>query len=280
MSRLPLTTLTALALAIGFSPLASAEDEDEDSRKTLSAGVRAGAWFNGLSAKIQVPQDAIPGTKIKLKSDLDLPEYAVAPAVEVFLTSAYVSLYADYFSVKRTGQTTLDTTLTFAGSSFTAGLPVEAEFELESFGVRVEISPFSFDNFQLGLLVGARYFNGRGLIRSRLGGVTLEREETFEAPVPAVGAALGLYLGPVELKIYALGLDVTIQDYDIFYLEFEATAGINFGDHFGIVVGYRGLSIDATETQKNPAGPAIPEEDKRKLSIAQTGPTLSVRLRF
>lgn len=259
-------------------------DDGDDDRKMYSFGVRLGYWLNVLDAKIDATNLNVAGTNIDFRNDLDFDEPVSSPQVEVFLTTRFISLYVDYFLVDREEDTTLDVGIAFDGLVFNAGVPIETELTIESIGGRLLIAPLSFENFEFGALIGARYYRISTTIRNRgLAVLGAEASETVEAPLPGVGLSLRVFLGFLELYGYGLGFAIDYENDDrrieAEYFEGEVGAAINFGDHFALMIGFRGIYAKVEEEEKQDNG-IFAINDPNNFEVRQQGPVINLRVRF
>lgn len=264
------------------------KDEDEFGRKTLSLGVTIGLWATNIDAEVQIPNRTVAGTPIDLDGDLDFDETFIAPQIEVFFTSRFFSVYFDYFRVSEKVNTTLDASLTFAGVTFNANFPVESEFEIETAALRLKVTPLSFELFEIGAIIGARYYQLFGEIRSRdnsgFGSTAPSASESIEGPVPFIGVSAAVFLGFIEVYGYVQGVSVNFDDdsdseFDVNYFEAEFGVALNIGDHLAIIGGVRVITLEVTETETDDSGP-VETQEKNEFEINQAGPFLALRVRF
>ncbi|MDF1664253.1 MAG: hypothetical protein P1V97_20975 [Planctomycetota bacterium] len=264
------------------------EESDEFSRKTLSIGFKLSVWAADLKAKVKAPRvlggtNLLLGNSVDFEGDLNLDQTIGIGSGEFFITSRFFSLYVDYFSFNEEADTTLDLSLAFAGFVFNAGVPVKSQFEVASAAVKAIIMPVSLETFELGIIVGARYFRARGEIRS-VGPIPVEASDSFEAPIPFVGLRARIFVGPIEIYGSFQGLSLSYKPpgddtrYDATYLEYELGAALNIGDNIAIYGGLRGLIIEVDEVEDD--GLTVSNERKNEYELSLTGVTLGVRVRF
>lgn len=264
------------------------EESDEFSRKTLSIGFKLSVWAADLKAKIKAPRvlggtNLLVGNDIDFEGDLDLDQTIGIGSGEFFITSRFFSLYVDYFGFEEEADTTLDLSLAFAGFVFNAGVPVKSQFEVASAAVKAVVMPLSLENFELGVIVGARYFRARGEIRS-VGPIPVEASDSFEAPIPFVGLRARIFIGPLEIYGFFQGLSLSYRPpnddtrYDATYAEYELGAAFNFGDNIAIYGGLRGLIVTVDEVEDDNL--TVNNERKNEYELSLNGLTIGVRLRF
>lgn len=154
---------------------------------------------------------------------------------------------------------------------------MEGSLEIITAGGWVELTPLSFDGFQLGLQVGGRYYFLEGRVESRRD-AALAAEDTLEGPVPLVGASVALFPGPLEIFASARGFYLSYEDDDtdvlVKYLEAEVGVAFNFGDHLAVGGGYKVFYFLIEEEGE------LLAEGERTMEVAHHGPVAWVRLRF
>lgn len=259
------------------------EELDEDGgRPFFTLGARVGLWASFIEARAEVSDANVLGTKIDMSSDLELDEWELVPYVEGFLRLGIFSLHGDYFHSQREGETTLNANLSFAGVTFAAGAPVEAEFEILSAAGWFLIHPIAFESFELGIGLGVRYYELEGTIRSRDELFPVSRTERLSGPLPFAVLALSVYPGPLEIYGQARGIYLEYEDPDqdedidvtALYLDAEVGVAVNLGRHFSFGAGYKGLYLLVEERGEAGAG------GDERYEVANHGPIAWVRIRL
>lgn len=263
------------------------EETDEFARKTLSIGFKLSVWAADLEAKIKAPRvingGDFLGNAVDFEGDLDLDQTIGIGSGEFFITSRFFALYVDYFGFEEEGDATLNVAFNFAGFRFEAGAPVKSQFEVASAAVKAIIMPVSLETFELGIIVGARYFKARGEIRN-VGPIPFEASDSFEAPIPFVGLRARIFVGPIEIYGSFQGISLSYKPanddtrYNATYVEYELGAALNIGDNIAIYGGLRGLIIEVDETEEDLQ--TVNDERKNEYELSLTGLTLGIRLRF
>jgi hypothetical protein len=87
-------------------------------------------WFANLDGSAQVTSDSVPGTKFDLTNDLGAEDENLPEVRLTFRTGSNSLIRLAYLYGKFEGDTILDQTIQFNGTTFAASTPVQSEFEL------------------------------------------------------------------------------------------------------------------------------------------------------
>jgi hypothetical protein len=87
-------------------------------------------WFADLDGSAQVTSDSVPGTKFDLTNDLGVEDENLPEVRLTFRTGPNSLIRLAYLYGKFEGDTVLDQTIQFNGTTFAASTPVQSEFEL------------------------------------------------------------------------------------------------------------------------------------------------------
>ena len=138
----------------------------------------------------------------------------------------------------------LERTITFAGRTFTVGVPADAEVEWKMWRFGYEWDFISRTPGFIGLIAELKYNKVRGLIESPIG--TELAEET--APVPALGIiARGYLTEHVSITGEFTGfkmLDSITEEFEVQMSDLDIYANANLGRNVGIQGGYRWIDVE------------------------------------
>jgi hypothetical protein len=267
---------------IAPSSVALEDDESGLKRKSFSIGIKLNPWAAQFKSEVTIPRGNILGTDVDFQSDLDIDETIAISSGEFFITSRFFSLVVDYFEFEQDSSATLSANLTFAGVTFNAMAPVKTDLELDSIAAKVIVTPLSNEEFDLGIIVGARYIKVFGEISASFP-IQITASDTFEVPIPFVGLQGRIFLGIVEIYGCLQGLVLEYEPegedrIEASYFEFELGAALNIGDNLAVFVGYRGVSIRVDQIENDSLAASNKRENKLRVLLA--GPTIGLRLRF
>ncbi len=255
MSRsLPVTLAVACILAAGCGTLARAGEAHVylapyafDSSLTGTALVSGGK----------------SGTEFDLEDTLGLDPDDTVRGLDGFVKLAGSRIAFGYNSGSYDGGTRLSDDLVFDGTTFPSGAKVDPEIDMKRYKLMYGFD-FSFAVVNVGFLVGGQYVD----IDSRLKSAGLSKSESLRAPIPAVGATLGIH--PVsQLAIHAeiTGFHAKVSGVDATMVDAFAGVDYLFVPFFGISAGYRYFALDATD-----------EDQENMVDIKQRGPFVALVL--
>lgn len=175
-------------------------------------------------------------------------------------------LAVSYLRMQYAGDSVLNQTISFGGSTFTIGEPIRAEFEITQAGLAYEYDFLKYDRF--ATFVGLRMDVLR--IEAEVRGDTMgTRREGATVPVPTPGA--GVRVWPFDwLKIGGKihGIKGGVAGYEGELIDAEAFATVSPWNWLGLGVGYRYYKGDGRD-----------ENGGDRLNWLQKGPFVSLIIR-
>lgn len=211
-------------------------------------GVRYRYWLAGIDGKFTASDTGVPGTNIDVESDLDLGEEAV-PELGAWLHIPFLGHFrGTWWKGEFEGSETLTANVTFSGTTFTTGTPVNSTIDLDIATVVWDIGLISPEiagtGFELALQIGAKYMVAGAEIESS----ALTANEKVRGGVPVVGARFAVHLtDSFNIEAEASGLAVDRSGIEITFVDasLEATYDIIGGVYFG--AGYRLVQLLAKD---------------------------------
>lgn len=180
-------TFALIAALAQVAPFAHADDylSPTDERVRLSLGVDRVS--NTTNMRLD-PSGGLPGTDLNAERDLGLDSSDFLPKFQAMVrVGERHRLRFDYFSLDRTGQTTLTTPIVFRNAVLQVGDPVETNMSLRSLGISYEYSFIHRQKFELAASFG---INDTDLsVRARVTTQTRHVNETEDqaGPLPTIG---------------------------------------------------------------------------------------------
>jgi len=148
-------------------------------------------------------------------------------------------------STDHSGDGVLANDIDIDGTTITAGTAVATEFDLGLYNALLLFDILPTDNFELGLGFGLSALDVDAEFSG--GGSTITTDELL--PVPVLALSGGVQFSRLELAALLSGMDVSIDNNDLSYIDLEAFArlGLIRPDDRGrvsLLLGYRYLDID------------------------------------
>jgi hypothetical protein len=262
MHHRALLSLTLLATA-GTAMAADGGSWDYWVRAQASAGSL------GLSGDASFTDKGLGGTTFST-ADVGLDDSALAPAVEIGLTTPILDFHAflGWQSWSVDGDATLDQQIDFAGESFTAGTAVSSKAEITDIYAEFNWAPISLNlaGFSLGLAAHQLAVS----TEMEAAGQNAKFDETFIIPTLAVRA----YVAPLdslEFEVMVHGLAVPLGDVSGSYLVAQAQVAYYPLKYIGVIGGWRTTMIDIEYEA---------DQTKAKADVSLSGPYLGVAAQF
>ncbi len=178
----------ACALALLAAPLPAAAQDG-------NVGGRYRLWQAEFEGNVTADDNGVNGSDIDVRSTLNLGDAEPVSNFSVWAGFAGFRLFIDYYSAKYDGDSTLTQTITFAGTSFSAGSALDSDVEWRNITTMFEYRfgiPMSSAvlDFNLGVRLGLKYMR----VHVELTSPTTSDSATIKAPAPVVGfvAELGI----------------------------------------------------------------------------------------
>lgn len=140
------------------------------------------------------------------------------------------------------GSGTLDVSVSDGTNTIAGGAAVDSLVELGIYDLALLFDLFPGDTIELAIGFGAAFVDADFRFEEIGTGTTVQSQEQF--PVPFVAAAASFWLGPVELAVFAGGMEYTYEDDDVSYLDADAYARLKLlgGEELfriSLLAGYR-----------------------------------------
>jgi hypothetical protein len=198
-----------------------------------------GFWKPDLTATISSEQLGIPGSDIDVKSDLGYTDSAIRQFHLVLRPGKKHKFRIEYIPVKYEGDTILNRTIVFNGIEFNVGLPVQSQFEWDTWRLGYEYDFVYTDRFYAGFILEVRQTTAKLALNSPIDSEFTEAR----GPVPGIGGVVRAY----PAKNFSITGEVTglkvpaIDEYEGNFVDVNIYGTFNFTNNFGVQGGYRAL---------------------------------------
>ncbi len=169
--------------------------------------VEARYWFTNLDANIEASSGAVIGTDLNLVSDLGIDDHESFPEGRITLELGHNRLRYAYMPLSWSGNTTISSSLSFAGMIFPSSTRVSTDVQFDYHRFSYEYDFIDKLNNRLGLIVEVKYLDGRVNLKDAAFG--LDESTRLQIPIPAVGVGGELaipFLANVRAEITAMSL--------------------------------------------------------------------------
>jgi hypothetical protein len=203
--------------------------------------VSYGFWHPDLEATISSEQLGIIGTEIDVKSDLGYTDEAIRQFRLVLRPGRKHKFRIEYVPVKFEGDTILDRSIVFNGIEFDAGLPVQSQFEWDTWRLGYEYDFVYTDRVYAGFIVEVRQTTAQLQLDSPIDSEFTEAK----GPLPGIGGVFRAYPAKnFSITAEITGLNVPeIDEYDGQFIDVDIYGTFNFSHNFGVQGGYRALDV-------------------------------------
>jgi len=198
-----------------------------------------GFWNPDLEATISSEQLGIIGTEIDVKSDLGYTDEAIRQFRLVLRPGRKHKFRVEYIPIKFEGDTILNRDIIFNGIEFTGGLPVQSQFEWDTWRLGYEYDFVYTDRVYAGFIVEVRQTTARLQLDSPIDSEFTEAR----GPIPGIG---GVFRG-YPAKNFSITAEITglnvpeIDEYEGQFIDVDIYGTLNFSNNFGVQGGYRAL---------------------------------------
>jgi hypothetical protein len=198
-----------------------------------------GFWKPDLTATISSEQLGIPGSDIDVKSDLGYTDSAIRQFHLVLRPGKKHKFRLEYIPVKYEGDTILNRTIVFNGIEFNVGLPLQTQFEWDTWRLGYEYDFVYTDRVYAGFIVEVRQTHAKLALNSPIDSEFTEAR----GPVPGIGGVVRAY----PAKNFSITGEVTglkvpaIDEYEGNFVDVNIYGTFNFTNNFGVQAGYRAL---------------------------------------
>jgi hypothetical protein len=198
-----------------------------------------GFWNPDLEATISSEQLGIIGTEIDVKSDLGYTDEAIRQFRLVLRPGRKHKFRVEYIPIKFEGDTILNRDIIFNGIEFNVGLPVQSQFEWDTWRLGYEYDFVYTDRVYAGFIVEVRQTTARLQLDSPIDSEFTEAR----GPIPGIG---GVFRG-YPAKNFSITAEITglnvpeIDEYEGQFIDVDIYGTLNFSNNFGVQGGYRAL---------------------------------------
>ena len=203
--------------------------------------VSYGFWHPDLEATISSEQLGIIGTEIDVKSDLGYTNEAIRQFRLVLRPGRKHKFRIEYVPVKFEGDTILERSIIFNGIEYDAGLPVQSQFEWDTWRLGYEYDFVYTDRVYAGFIVEVRQTTAQLQLDSPIDSEFTEAK----GPLPGIGGVFRAYPAKnFSITAEITGLNVPeIDEYDGQFIDVDIYGTFNFSHNFGVQGGYRALDV-------------------------------------
>jgi hypothetical protein len=201
--------------------------------------VSYGFWNPNLEATISSEQLGIIGTEIDVKSDLGYTDEALRQFRLVLRPGKKHKFRIEYVPIKFEGDTILSRRIIFNGIEFNAGLPVQSQFEWDTWRLGYEYDFVYTDRVYAGFIVEVRQTHAQLQLDSPIDSEFTEAR----GPIPGIGGVFRAYPAKnFSITAEITGLNVPeIDEYEGQFIDIDIYGTFNFSNNFGVQGGYRAL---------------------------------------
>ncbi|GEM_PF-6567611 len=237
-------------------------------------GLRYRLWLAKLSGTVRSDKPAVPGTEVRVSADLGLEELEVFHDFGGWVRlGEYGNLRAGWWFGSFDSEETLDTTITFGGSSYSAGTKVKSDITTHVVSLTYEypILPASLLGGQAQIFVqaGARYLSTSATIESDL----VEETGSAQGVLPVLGAHGEVWLFDlVRADAELSGLILSAGGRTIRIIDFAAEVGVAPWKGLFAGIGYRIVYAFLSDESQS--------DKESELSLTMQGAYFTVGWRF
>ncbi len=199
---------------------------------------RLDVWLPSLSGNMS---DDSGNTMDAQELGIDDPEVVAVP--RALLSLGGVGLLIDAYRFQTEGDGTVTGTFNFGGVIFTLNEDVHTDVDITNIRGLLTVPVFSTPVLRISLLGGISYYDFNVTVTGDVSGTG---SVTAPVPVPLVGVLGQGKFGPLLLELEVSGLTANYGDFDISYLDVQASVGVQFLKIVAVRAGYRLVAIDGT----------------------------------
>ena len=216
--------------------------EDRAVGETYHVETTYGFWKPDLEASISSEQLGIPGTEIDVKKDLGYTDSAIRQFRLVLRPGRKHKFRIEYIPIKFEDDTILSRTIVFNGIEYNIGLPVQTQFEWDTWRLGYEYDFVYTNRVYAGVIFEVRQTHAQLQIDSPIDSEFTEAS----GPVPGIGGVLRVYPAKnFSITGEATGFKIPeINEYEGTFFDFDIYGTFNFSNNFGVQGGYRALDAN------------------------------------
>lgn len=220
-------------------------------------------WFTDLGAEVKSTGGGLAGTDIDFVDDLGLDDNEGFFEGRITLELGSHSLRYAFIPLSWDGTGTLAADVNFGGRTYSATTAVTSEINVNYHRLGYKYDFIDTLDNKLGVIVEVKYLETEAKIKESSSGI--ERTESLNAPVPAVGLAGQLSL-PFLFDISAEVTGITLGS-DAYLVDGEAAINLKPVPFVKISGGYRYFTLHL-------------EDDEDKADVTLKGPFVGLRADF
>ncbi|HEX5136887.1 MAG TPA: hypothetical protein VFY93_07950 [Planctomycetota bacterium] len=204
----------------------------------LGTSLRLDVWLPALTGDLE--DDA--GNSASL-SDLNVDGTEVVLVPRAFVSLGGVGFLVDAWRFQTEGDGTINDTFTFGGVDFVVSEDVHTDVDITNVRGLLTLPIVSTDFVKIALLGGISYYDFNVTVTGATSG---SGSVSTPVPVPLAGVLGQAKLGPLLLEVEVSGLTFDYGDYNIDYLDVQASVGMTVFKILAVRAGYRLVHIDGT----------------------------------
>jgi hypothetical protein len=264
-----LTLALVMALPAGFAH-ADAYLSPTEERVRLSIG----ASYQSNSTDLQLDSSAgVQGTPVSPENTFGLDKKDVEAKFQAMVrVGERHRLRFDYFSLDRTGNTTVTDPIIFRDVTLLPGDPLKTNLSLRTLGINYEYSFLHSDRYEVAFTLGVNDtdISARGRVSTQTRHV--DQTEDQAGPLPTAGLD-ATYVLSKRFYFDARGqyLRVSVKNLDGSLGIYEADAVYRLRPNIAFAVGYNMVKANLASTKSNEAG---------FFNFSTKGPEIFVRIAF
>lgn len=256
------TTLLIIVL-MGIMALSSVNVYAEKANTLVS--IRVDYWMPSLDAEVKSSELSLVGTTVDLVDDLGLDDSESIPALTASIDfPLFPEILVSYFAVDSSASKVITKQIAYKGTTYNVSSYVSSAYDITHFEALLNFGLLKTETADLGILLGAKYFE----IETTLTSAGVTQTESVEGPVPVIGIKGGVGL-PGKFRVEGIGRGIVLEVADVDASIFDIDLGLHydFSRFLRASAGYRYLAIDAEDTSNNAV-------DKAEIKFA--GPYIGV----
>ncbi|HEY8536927.1 MAG TPA: hypothetical protein VIL25_10775, partial [Vicinamibacterales bacterium] len=198
-------------------------------------------WRPSIDAIVSSDSRDIVGTDIDIRADLGFENKGLQEFRFVFRPARKHKFRLAYAPISFSGDTTLRRDVVFNGVTYRVGLPLQSEFEWDTWRVGYEYDFLYRDRGHLGFILETRFTTAMLDLRSPVA----SEFSRVRAPIPAVGLGGKVY----PRRNLAVGGEFTflkvpeISGHEGTLFDFDLSGTYNFTNNFGVSGGFRTVDL-------------------------------------
>ena len=238
-----------LTLVIGIIAIYSVSVYAEAANTLIS--LKVDYWMPSVDAEVKSSELSLVGTQIDLVDDLGLDDSESIPAVMGSIDfPLFPEILVSYFAVDSSASKVITKDIVYKGTTYSISDTVSSSYDITHFEALLNFGLIKTEMADLGLLIGAKYFEVETTLTSTSAGVT--QTESIKGPVPVIGVKGGVGL-PGKFRVEGIGRGLVLEVGDVNASIFDVDLGMHydFNKFLRASAGYRYFAIDAEDTSDN-----------------------------